>query len=494
MKVRQFLSILGVVALVALIYSPSSIGFSLSGAAGDGGTGPTDTSQSGTSMFYSYLRGAGYHVTVANNSQQVVAGLGKPKVVYMLLGPDNALSTQERNAVISGYTSGKVSALISEGNITNAQLLAGFGASTNGYPIFDHSSSFQDKRVFTIALTLGSATTTGLIDIASPLTITPSGTHLSTAAKTSAASNDTKNPALGPRVVALSGTSGTLGSGARVFMITDSAPFTNFLFNYTQPQLGVDEKAFVASMVSWVAPSKNATILFDNAHYAAPTSQKSQVGLPIGPLVVFAMEQNLAGLNSYYSTFPSAVSGYLGGLGIHVSDGLARALVGALLLLTTYGAVTRWFAHDKKGKDDAPPPKVERTIVAESKARVDFLQTSHSKGSYVATLAQLYEVLDSVVTREFGKEIAVIDESGLAAKVGADEATRAKRLFVSLSKVHDYASGNSRFLFPPVLRWRALTRRMTGDAEAFLNRLGMTIAGEEAGEKVEVLMRGRARA
>jgi len=283
---------------------------------------------------------------------------------------------------------------------------------------------------------------------------------------------------------------------ARVFIITDSAPFTNFLFNNTQPQQGVDEKAFVALMVSWVAPNKNTTILFDNAHYAAPTPQKSQVGLPIGPLVVFAMEQNLAGLNSYYATFPSAVSGYLGGLGIHVSDGLARALVAMLLLLTTYGAVTRWFAHEKKGKDDAPPRNVERTIVAESRARVDFLQTSHSKGSYVATLAQLYEVLDSVVAGEFGKGISALEESELAAKIGADEASSAKRLFASLSKLHEYASGKKRFLLPPVLRWRALTTRTTGDAEAFLNRLGMTIAGEEAGEKekVEVLMRGRVRA
>ena len=494
MKSRQFLTIMGVVALVALIYSPSSIGFSLSGGAGgDGGTGPTDTSQSGTSMFYSYLRHSGYHVTLANNSQQVVAGLsGKQRVVYLLIGPDSALSAQERNAVSAGFTGGG-SALISEGNTTNAPLLQSFAASTNGAPIFDPTSSFQDKRVFTVDLTLGSTTTKGLIDIASPLTASPS-TLLSVAAKTSPSANDSRNPSLGPRAVAMTGLSPS--KNARVLMMTDSAPFTNFLFNYTQPQQGVDEKAFVASMVSWVAPSKNATILFDNAHYAPPASPKSQVGLPIGPLVVFALEQNLAGLNSYYATFPSAVSGYLGGLGVHVSDGLARALVAMLLLLTTYGAVTRWFAHEKKGRDDAPPRNVERTIVAESRARVDFLQTSRSKGSYVATLAQLYEVLDSVATGEFGKGISAIEESELAARIGADEAIRAKRLIVSLSKLHDYASGKKRFLLPPVLRWRALTRRMTGDAEAFLNRLGMTIAGEEAGEKekVEVLMRGRVRA
>jgi len=490
MKLRQFVSIMGVVALVALIYSPSSIGFSLSGG-GDGGTGPTDTSQSGTSMFYTYLRSSGYHVTVANNSQQVVAGLGgTKKMVYLLVGPDSALSTQERNAVSGGYTSGRISALISEGNKTNLPLLQTYGATTNGAPIFDPTSSFQDKRVFSVGLTLGSTTTKGLIDIASPLTLTTSS-RLSVAARTSPTSNDTASPTLGARTVAMTGSS---ASGARVLLITDSAPFTNFLFNYTQPQQGIDEKAFVAAMVGWVAPAKNATILFDNAHYAAPASPKFQAGLPIGPLVVYAMEQNLAGLNSYYSSFPSTVSSYLGGMGIHVSDGLARALVGVLLLLTTYGAVTRWFAHEKKGRDDTAPPNVERTIVAESRARVDFLLTSRSKGGYVDTLAQLYEVLDSMMMREFGKGIPSLEESELAAKVGADEAIRAKRLFVSLTKMRAYALGEKRFLFPPVLRWRALTKRMTGDAEAFLNRLGMTIAGEEAGEKVEVLMRGRARA
>jgi hypothetical protein len=492
MKLRQFVSIMGVVALVALIYSPSSIGFSASGG-GDGGTGPTDTSQSGTSMFYSYLRHSGYHVILANDSQQVVAGLsGKQGVIYMLVGPDKALSVQERNAVSARFTSGG-SALISEGNTTNAPLLQSFAASTNGAPIFDPTSSFQDKRVFTVDLTLGSTTTKGLIDIASPLTASPS-TLLSVVAKTSPSSNDSRNPSLGPRAVAMTGFSPS--RNARIFIITDSAPFTNFLFNYTQPQQGVDEKAFVAAMVSWVAPAKNATILFDNAHYAGPTSPKFQAGLAIGPLVVFALEQNLEGLNSYYSAFPSTVGTYLGGMGIHVSDGLARALVAGLLLLSVYAAVTRWFAHEKKGRDDATPPKVERTIVAESRARVDFLQTSRSKGGYVATLAQLYEVLDSVVAREFGKGISALEESELAAKVGADEASRAKRLFLSLSKLHAYATGEKRFLLPPVLRWRALTARLTRDAEAFLNRLGMTIAGEEAGEKekVEVLMRGRARA
>jgi hypothetical protein len=166
--------------------------------------------------------------------------------------------------------------------------------------------------------------------------------------------------------------------------------------------------------------------------------------------------------------------------------------------MSVYGALTRWFAPEKKGKDDQPLPSVERTIVAQSRARADFLQTSRSKGGYVATLAQLFEVLDSVVAGEFGSGISSVEESALAAKVGADDARRAKKLFLTLSKFHDYASGERRFLFPPVLRWRALTSRTTRDAETFLNRLGMTIAGEEepTGKKdrLEYLMKEKVRA
>jgi len=158
--------------------------------------------------------------------------------------------------------------------------------------------------------------------------------------------------------------------------------------------------------------------------------------------------------------------------------------------------VTRWFAPEKKGKDDQPLPSVERTIVAQSRERTDFLQTSRSKGGYVATLSQLYELLDSIVAGEFGEGISTVKESALAERIGADDARRAKRLFLSLSRLHEYASGDRRYLFPPVLRWRALTSRMTSDAEAFLNRLGITIAGEEerSGQRMEPLIRERVRA
>jgi hypothetical protein len=491
MKLRQFLSILGVVALVAVIYSPSTIGFSAS-PGGDGGTGPTDTSASGTSMFLAYLHQAGYHVTVANSSTEVVKTLqNSPKLVYLLVGADTALSSNETQTFEFGYNTGRLSALVAEGNTTNADLLAAFGAKVTGAPIVDPTSSFQDKEVFTVNLFgLGEASATGVDDVASPL-ILSSSSPLAPAALTSPASYDLGNRTIGQRTVVAAGIS---SSGSRVVLIGDSAPFTNALLNYTQG--AVNEKAFVASMLTYVDPGKATPILFDASHYNAAKPPKLGAGLPIGPLVAYTIEQSLQGLNAYYAAFPSQVSGFLGGFGIHVSDGLASAIVALIILTSVYGAVTRWFAPEKKGKDDQPQPNVERTIVAESRARTDFLQTSRSKGGYVATLAQLYEVLDSIVLGEFGRGISSVDEEALASKIGADDARRAKKLFLSLSKFHDYAMGKRRFLFPPVLRWRALTARTTRDAEAFLNRLGITIAGEQErpGQRMEYVMKERVRA
>jgi hypothetical protein len=496
MKLRQFVEIMGVVALVAVIYSPSTIGFSAS-PGGDGGTAPTDTSQSGTSMFLSYLHGSGYNVTVANTTSEAAASLGgQQRLVYVLIGADYALSSSELRLFQVGYASGRFSALIAEGNSTNDALLNTFGANATGRAIVDQSSLFQDQKVFTVGLSLrapnafSATNATGVIDIASPLQLFRS-TPLQPVATTSPSSYDLLNRTLGPRTVAAAGVS---LRGARVVALTDSAPFTNFLFNYTQG--AVDEKAVVAAMLSYVDPGKATPILLDASLYKGAQPPKFQAGLPVGPLVAYIIEQNLAGLNSYYASYPSQVSGFLGGYGIHVSPGFASAVVALILLLSVYGGLTRWFAPEKRGRDDQPQHAVERTIVAESRERIDFLQTSRSKGGYVATLAQLYEVLDSIVVSEFGAGVSSVEERVLAERVGADEAQRAKKLFLELSRYHDYASGQRRFLFPPVLRWRALTARTTRDAESLLNRLGITIAGEDeaSGQSVEQIMRERARA
>ena len=236
-------------------------------------------------------------------------------------------------------------------------------------------------------------------------------------------------------------------------------------------------------MLNWVDPGKNTTILFDASLYAGPKPPKYEAGLPVGPLVTYSIEQSLSGLNSYYSNLPSQVSGFLGGIGIPVSDAVASALIAVLLLVSVYGAITRWLAPEGKGKDDLPQGDVERTIVAQSKARVDFLRDAHSKAGYLAAMRQLYDVLDSVVGAEFGSGISTIEEGTLAAKMGADEARQAMELFRSLSRLREYAMGETRFLFPPVLRWSALTSRVTNEAEAFLNLLGVTTAAEVMMEK-----------
>ncbi|MDG6914556.1 MAG: hypothetical protein JRN58_04255 [Nitrososphaerota archaeon] len=487
MKLRQFLSVLGVVALLAVVYSPSTISFSAS-PGGDGGTAPTDTSASGTSLFLAYLQQSGYQVTVATTPQQVVAAFQaasspQQRLVYILIGADTPLTSQELQSFdFQLINTGRVSALIAEGNTTNDALLATVGARATGHAIVDPTSPFEDKEVFPVGLSLGPANITGVIDVASPLLLTSGFLH--PVATSSPSSYDTANSTVGPRTVVAAGTS---PKGARVVVLTDSGPFTNYLFNGTQ---GVDEKPFVAAMLQYVDPGKAYPILLDAAHYNAPQPLSFQAGLPIGPLVAYALEQDFSSLNAYYASFPAQVGGFLGGFGVHVSAGAADALVALIILFSVYGALTRWFAHDKKGRDDRPAPSVERTIVAESAARTSFLETSRSKAGYVAALSQLYEVIDPIVVAEFGDGLASVGEAAMAARLGADEAKRAKRLFLTLSRFHDYAAGRG-LLFPPVVRWRALTARTTGEAEAFLNRLGLSIAGEEEAER---LVSERARA
>ena len=89
-----------------------------------------------------------------------------------------------------------------------------------------------------------------------------------------------------------------------------------------------------------------------------------------------------------------------------------------LILLSVYGAVRRWFAPELKGKDDQPVPSVERSIVAESQSRIDFLTTSRNKSFYVATLARLYEVFDDIMTKEFGFGVSSVSLEELQTRFG----------------------------------------------------------------------------
>src|SRR3989441_7228222 len=288
---------MGFVALIAVIYSTSTIG--AEAGSGIGTTSPSDTSQGGASQFLSSLRQSGYHVVLVNDTQTEQRLLLSGRSVFMLLGADLQLSQAEVQSIMARYQIGQLSILIAEGNKTNVVFLGTvYGATVSGAAIVDRSSPFKDQRVFTVTLTLGATTETGVIDIASPIRAN-SGSVLRPVASSSADSFDALDSRLGARTVVVTGKN---AAGSRTVLITDSAPFTNYLFGYNQ---SANEKGFVGSMVDWVTRSnKSQTVLYDNYHYrsAAP---KFSLGIPVGPIVAYVLAQLLSGLNTYYASLPA---------------------------------------------------------------------------------------------------------------------------------------------------------------------------------------------
>jgi len=482
LKMRTFLSLLGVVALVAVLYSPATIGGSIPISLGS--TSATDTLEQGTSQFLAVLQSSGYHVILANDTLSAISSVHGEKAAYFLIGADTPLSSAETQAIDSSYNNGSLSLLIAEGNRTNEDMISGlFNANVTGNAIVDPTSSFADNRVFTVTLGIGQ-NASGVIDIASPIVLHSSG--LTPVATTSILSYDTANSTLGSRTVVAAGTN---GAGSWALLITDSAPFTNFLMNYTSA--GVNEQNFVLSMVNWVTQSnKNTVIILDNSHYTTPSTPPIHFGVPVSPIIVYILESSLASSNQYYTSLPSQMQSLLQSHNIPVTLPLAILIAAVVILFSVYGALTRWFATEKKQNDILPIPKVEQTIAAESRARTDFLQTARKKSFYVATLSQLYEVLDTIVTRELGAPIASVSQDKLVSVLGEEGTKEAIRLFARLSRIYAYSTGKKRFLFPPVLRWKALVSNITRDSEKFLNRLNITIMGNEEKNQIEYASRG----
>jgi hypothetical protein len=468
------LYLLGVVALVAVIYSPSTIGIGAGNSFGT--TSPSNTTDVGTSKFLTFLRSSGYHVLLVNDSQSEQSQITLKRAVLFLIGADVPLTSSELQTIQARYNAGALSLLVAEGNKTNEGLISTlFRADVSGAAIIDPTSAFRDKRVFTITVSLGPSPTAGVIDIASPIRF--GSRALRPAANSSSLSVDTLDQKIGPRTVVGVGTS---PGGARSLLITDSAPFANYLFDYTDK---ADERAFVGSLVDWTTRSnKSATILFDNFHYTS-TPPKFSLNLPVGPIVAYLLELQLQGLDSYYSASSSNSPNILQSFGIPLSNSLLQVLLSIILLFAAYGAVTKWFAPEKKGKDDQPLPSIERQIVAESRARVDFLKTSRNKSFYVATIARLYEIIDEIVTKEFGTSVSSISPERLIQRLGTQKGGDAVKLFAELRKIYEHAQGKRRFIFPPVIRWKSRVSRLTRRAEQFLNEIGMTIAGEEESKK-----------
>src|SRR5207245_7268672 len=143
-----------------------------------------------------------------------------------------------------------------------------------------------------------------------------------------------------------------------------------------------------------------------------------------------------------------------------------------------YGSLTKWYASEPRGKDDQPVPSVEKSIVAQSPGRLDFQRIIRDKGFYVARLSQLYTTLGDLLERELGTPIDAVTQEQLSFRIGLEQSLRSEHMLYRLSKIHEYALGKRRFLFPPVLIRQRSTRKRFDEVEDFLHTLELTVTEE----------------
>ncbi len=471
MSLRKFLGLLLLVALVAVLYSPSALQLPVNG----GGTSHEDSRTfKSMSPFVGYLR-SNYRVVIVNSTQSLLNELdGTGKVVYALIGPDqnHSFTRDEARIISERYRNGSLSLLMAEGNDTNNSFLTSlFQIRVAGDVITDPTSPFLDARVFTAASHLGSGNAIGVFDIASPIIlqnqtfVTPFATSSPNSTEISNDFSLKANVTKGPRIV---GVSGEL-NGSRAIIVSDSAPFST-AYNAKFSELGVDEHAFVKSTVEWVTRSDgNATIILDNAHYAVPVINvqgSAGLNLSIARLFALALSSWISGTNEFYTGFLQALGPY--------------AIIAVFFTTSSvYGILTSKYAAESRGKDDDPIPSVEKSIVAESREKTRFLRTTRDREFYVGTLQQLYDVMDSVIVREFGSSASFVGYEDLAQRLGDKGARDATRVLSRLFKLSQYAEGKLRFLLPPVLRWKRTFERLCAETEEILNLLGLTMTGSD---------------
>lgn len=469
---------LGIIALVASIFSPSSINFALNSQ------GAFTGSQTGLSNLVTLLQNQGYNVQIANTTQQVLSYSNENGAVLFLVDPDSPISASTASTLFSDYQRGTLSMVLGESNSTNeAQLLSHFGATVTGAPITDTTSTFSDKRIFEITMNLN-APTNGEIDIGSPIILNNS--LLIPVAQSSPLSIDSQNHSLGPRTVIAASSS---ASSARTILVSSLSPFTNCGLGGCA---NINDTALVLSIANWAtAGNSSRPIVFDNSLYVSKTPPIG-IGVPVGWIMLTVLKGVLYSLGGAGLTQLSSPGTGFSLFGFTIPSYLLTALqlvLALFLLLFIRGQLKAWFAKEKPVKDDQPLPVIERDIVSESQEKIDFLNMSRNKSFYVATLAQLYEVLDDVTKLEVGSGIKELSPEMLAARLGAEKARVAFNKLRELSKYFDYANNRRRILFPPGLSWRRKVRSMTAWSELFLNDLGMSMAGKGTGQQLEYVLK-----
>ncbi len=492
MRFRQFISLLWLVALVAILFSPSTIRLGLGGF-GNGRQPPLAESFRAVQPYLTNLESR-YKVTIVNDTKALQDALNQPgKKAYFLLGPDenHNLTTTEAQLIKSQYQTGVLSLLLVEGNRTNNSFLnSTFDVQVRGDAIVDnsHENNFWTRppppphgEIFPVTATLDGQTVNGIIDVASPIIIGTNGkmTIVSTSSLNSTEKSldqkVTADTRPGPRTVIASNQT----KSNRALLVSDSSPFSTE-YNQTFPKLAINETAFAMTLTEWVTHSDPATkIIVDNIHYLQPVIvnvPSFSLNLPVGRIFALLLAIYLRVSNQFYTGFLDTTRPYLLGIALFTAWGF-------------YGTLTKRYAREKRGKDDEPVPWIEKTILAESKEKRDFLTTSRKKGFYVATLDQLHDVLDSLVEREFATRITDVTLDQLTTRLGKEQAIKADRLFKRLGKIAKYARGEKRLLLPPVLRWKSTTRSLASETEKVLNQLGVTMTGKDQKKQLDYKLR-----
>jgi len=484
MKLRQFISLLWLVALVAILFAPS-VRFGLGG-----GSTPPAASFQAVQPYLTSLESK-YKLTIVNDTNSLQNALDQPgKKAYFLLGPDEShnLTSREAQTISDQYQTGTLSLLLVEGNRTNNALLnSTFDVQVRGDAIMDNSDRNNfwwhkpQGQIFPVNATLDGHTVKGLIDVASPIIIGSKdkmwvvATSSVNSTEISLDQNVTADTRLGPRtVIAASQTNNN-----RALLISDSSPFSTE-YNQTFPMLGINETAFAMTLTEWVTHSDpTTTIIVDNTHYIPPAIVNTSgfsIGIPVGRIFALILAIYLRLSNQFYTGFLDMTRPYILVIALFTAWGF-------------YGTLTKRYAKEKRGKDDEPVPWIEKSIMAESKEKKDFLTTSRKRGFYVATLDQLYDVLGSLVEREFGTAIKDVGLDHLTTRLGEEQSMHAEKLFKRLGNIAEYARGEKRLLLPPVFRWKSTTRNLTGQAERILNQLGVTMTGKDQKKQLAYKLR-----
>jgi len=484
MRFRSFLELLILVAIVAAIYAPPiqtvlehrlRLWSTLS---------PLNEGWSGTSIFTSIAREDGYRVVLANSTLSDLRMMGG-RVLYVLLGPDYPLTSEEAAFIGSMMKKGGLSILVAQGNRSNNHFFSKlFGFNITGNPIVDPDSPYQDRRILIAHVTLTESYDVRL-NVASPIVIVGGdaglgGFTVRPIGFTDRDVYDMGNEAPGVRVVAVAI---YMDEKPRGLVVSDSGIFINSVLNATETSSG---RVFTSAVIDWLTQGdKDTVIVIDDAHYDK-FGGRGRIPLILPPLGMIAA----IFLTSYLKTFNQTYDALLNSTPFPM-----LMAMGGLALISTYYGLRRWMGRQPIGVDTAAAPVIESERLIEATPVKEMTGLKKGGRFYMNTLTRLYYVLDTLIDREFGAHIDEIDEDAemhIKAKIGEEGFDRLKRVLRELRRIRDRYEGRRMLLFPPILNWGGKFSALTEDTDQVLKAMGTYLVEAERGVKgIEYRLRRR---